>query len=130
MAEAYAAIGAFYRDIASNIAEGKDNGSYAPLFQSMESLIGSVASDENESEMVRLELMNFSEMTLMQYADKFRRDGISEERAEALLSLLRKLGGMTETSNDTTDALKKELLGRENDAEEAVRTAYGAEAGA
>lgn len=130
MAEAYATIGAFYRDIASNIAEGKDNGSYAPLFQSMESLIDSVASDENESEMVRFELMNFSEMTLMQYADKFRRDGISEERTEALLSLLWKLGGMTEASNDTTDALKKELLGRKNDAEEAIRTAYGAEAGA
>ncbi len=124
LAEVYARIGKFYRDIATDVTEGSDRGKYRPLFTDIRKLLGDVAGDASESEMVRLRLLLFSEAMLEQYAGKFRGDGIRREELEALLSELRNITTAMTTTTETTETLKKGITARLEDTEMAVSTAY------
>ena len=53
-------IGSFYRDITTDITEASDKGKYKPFFDNIRELLDTVAADENESEIVRLELLELS----------------------------------------------------------------------
>ena len=85
MAKAYANIGIFYRDITTNITEASDKGKYKPLFYNLVDLMDSVASNSNESEIVRLELIELARNAIQQYATKFKIDGVTEEELTGLL---------------------------------------------
>lgn len=134
MARAYANIGIFYRDITTNVMEASDKGKYTPLFENLQELLRTVASDENESEIVRLELIELCRSAIQQYATKFKVDGITENELSGLYSdivtVLNRIGG--EWENDSTDVRTIKKSGIKNlldDTQAAIDIAYGTSGG-
>lgn len=134
MARAYANIGIFYRDITTNITEASDKGKYKPLFENLQELLSTVAADENESEIVRLELLELSRSAIQQYATKFKVDGITEAELTSLYSdiasILDSVGGEWEDDSTDVRTIKKVEIESLLDAtQSAIEVAYGTSGG-
>lgn len=125
MARVYANIGVFYRDIATNITEANDKGQYEPLFENLTKLMNSAAVDENESEIVRLELIELTRGTIQQYATKFKLDGVSEAQLSGLYKLVSDTVNSIDTTTDKTDELKNMIISNLSDTNKAIKSAYG-----
>lgn len=128
MAKVYAGIGEFYRDIQTSIVEADDKGKYAPLFANLEELLNSVAVNEGESEIVRLELLELSRSAIQQYATKFKLDGIKKEQITDMFTQIEKLlTGMTVPLEDTSDprtVKKQSCMALLEDTQSAIELAY------
>lgn len=129
MAKVYANIGIFYRDITTNITEANDKGKYKPLFENLTELMNSVATDENESEIVRLELIELTRGAIQQYATKFKIDGITEAQLTELYNSVEKTVNSIETTADKTDELKSTTISNLPDTKNAIESAYGTSKG-
>ena len=129
MAKVYANIGIFYRDITTNITEANDKGKYKPLFENLTELMTSVAADENESEIVRLELIELTRGAIQQYATKFKVDGITEEQLTELYNSVANTVNSIETTADKTDELKATTVSNLPDTKAAIESAYGTSKG-
>ncbi len=129
MAKVYANIGIFYRDITTNITEANDKGKYKPLFENLTELMNSVAANENESEIVRLELIELTRGAIQQYATKFKVDGITEEQLTELYNLVANTVNSIETTADKTDELKATTVSNLPDTKAAIESAYGTSKG-
>lgn len=125
MATAYANIGTFYRNIAKHVVEASDKGQYKPFFENLEKLISSVALNESESEIVRLELLEMSRSALQQYATKFKGDGITKEQLQAMYNDIEKTVNEIETTADKTTEKKNKTISLLDDTKNAINTAYG-----
>lgn len=125
MAKVYANIGVFYRDIATNITEANDKGQYESLFENLTKLMNSAAADENESEIVRLELIELTRGTIQQYATKFKVDGVSETQLSELYNLVSDTVNSIDTTTDKTDELKNMIISNLSDTNKAIKSAYG-----
>ena len=110
MARAYYNIGVFYRDITTNVTEANDKGKYKPLFDNLSELTDTIASDERESEIVRLELIELSRSALQQYSTKFKQDGISKDDLLKLCNKLDTIVRSVETSTDKTRQKKENTI--------------------
>lgn len=130
MAKVYAGIGEFYRDIQTSIVEADDKGKYAPLFTNLEELLNSVAVNESESEIVRLELLELARSAIQQYATKFKLDGITKEQITDMYTQIEKLlTGMTVPTEDPSDprTIKKQsCMALLEDTQSAIELAYKA----
>lgn len=129
MAKVYANIGTFYRDITTDITEASDKGKYKPFFDNINELLNSVATDENESEIVRLELLELSRSTIQQYATKFKGDGISEKDITKMYELVEKTVTGITTTADKTEEKKNKTVSLLSDTKQAIETAYGTQTG-
>ncbi len=129
MAKVYANIGIFYRDITTNITEANDKGKYKPLFENLTELMNSVAANENESEIVRLELIELTRGAIQQYATKFKVDGITEDQLTELYNLVANTVNSIETTADKTDDLKATTVSNLPDTKAAIESAYGTSKG-
>lgn len=129
MARVYANIGIFYRDITTNITEANDKGKYKPLFENLTELMNSVATDENESEIVRLELIELTRGAIQQYATKFKIDGITEAQLTELYNSVANTVSSIETTADKTDELKATTVSNLPDTKNAIESAYGTSKG-
>ena len=129
MAKVYANIGIFYRDITTNITEANDKGKYKPLFENLTELMNSVAANENESEIVRLELIELTRGAIQQYATKFKVDGITEEQLTDLYNSVANTVNSIETTADKTDELKATTVSNLPDTKAAIESAYGTSKG-
>ena len=129
MAKVYANIGIFYRDITTNITEANDKGKYKPLFENLTELMNSVAADENESEIVRLELIELTRGAIQQYATKFKVDGITEDQLTELYNAVANTVNSIETTADKTDDLKATTVSNLPDTKAAIESAYGTSKG-
>lgn len=129
MAEVYSYIGTFYRDIAMKVAEASDKGMYKNLYDDISQLVNDVATDENESEIVRLELLEMSRSAIHQYATKFKVDGVSKEDLIGLYSKIKSiLTTIDIPEDDTTDirTIKKNTtLSQMDETKNAIQIAYG-----
>lgn len=130
MAKAYANIGIFYRDITTNVTEASDKGKYKPLFENLKELLDTVASDENESEIVRLELLELVRSAIQQYATKFKVDGITEEELTELYNEITTIldsvdGEWEEDVSDVRTMKKSGIQALMDDTGAAIETAYG-----
>ncbi|MBQ7132690.1 MAG: serine/threonine protein kinase [Oscillospiraceae bacterium] len=128
MAKAYANIGIFYRDITTNITEANDKGKYMPLFDNIKDLIETVASDESESEIVRLELVEMCRNAIHQYATKFKIDQVSEEDLLELYTDIEDILDSIEVPDDPEDVRTIKKTATMNEMEStraAIETAYG-----
>lgn len=128
MAKAYANIGIFYRDITTNITEANDKGKYMPLFDNLKDLIETVASDESESEIVRLELVEMCRNAIHQYATKFKIDQVSEEELLELYTDIEDILNSIEVPDDPEDVRTIKKTATINEMEStraAIETAYG-----
>ncbi len=124
MAKVYANIGIFYRDITTNITEANDKGKYKPLFENLNNLLNSVAQDETESEIVRLELLELSRSALQQYATKFKMDGVSQSAMEEMIRYIEITVQSIETSTDKTQEQKEKTLSLIESTKATIATAY------
>ena len=124
MARVYANIGIFYRDITTNITEASDKGKYEPLFENLTQLMDSVAADENESEIVRLEMIELTRGAIQQYATKFKVDGITKEELTALYELVVDTVDSVEATADKTEDLKATTVENLPDTKAAIELAY------
>jgi serine/threonine-protein kinase len=134
MARVYANIGIFYRDITTNVTEASDKGKYKPLFENLQELMDTVAADENESEIVRLELLGLSQSAIQQYATKFKIDGVTEAELTSLysdiLSVLDSTSGEWEyDSTDVRTVKKAEIVSLMDATKAAIEVAYGTSGG-
>lgn len=130
MAKVYANIGTFYRDISINTVEANDKGLYKPFYDNLTELMDAVAENENESEIVRLELLELARNSIQQYATKFKADGLTEND---LMSMYERVSSAVQKINTTTDKTtekKVETIRLLNDTKAAVSTAYGTGSGA
>lgn len=129
MAKVYANIGTFYRDITTDITEASDKGKYKPFFDNINELLNSVATDEDESEIVRLELLELSRSAIQQYATKFKGDGISEKDITKMYELVEKTVTGITTTADKTEEKKNKTVSLLSDTKQAIETAYGTKTG-
>lgn len=130
IASVYADICTFYKDTAADITGADDKGKYAPLLEDLNVLLDSVASNRDESEIVRLEVLELARSAVQQYAAKFKTDGISRSELEALLSkltpILGEIGGEWEKDpSDVRTVKKQHIESLTESTEQAVRSAYG-----
>ncbi len=130
MAKVYTNIGIFYRDITTNITEASDKGEYRPLFDNLSNLVLTVAADENEREIVRLEMLELARNALQQYATKFKVDGVSWEEAQALYLHIAEIIDTIETTADKTDEKKAATISLLPETEKTIEVAYGIGKGA
>ena len=129
MAKVYANIGTFYRDITTDVTEASDKGKYRPFFDNMTDLLNTVAVDENESEIVRLELLELSRSALQQYATKFKGDEISEAELMEMYDLIAKTADQITTTADRTEEKKKEIISLLDDTKKSIELAYSTKTG-
>ncbi|MDO4802069.1 MAG: serine/threonine-protein kinase [Prevotellaceae bacterium] len=133
MAKAYANIGTFYRDITTDVKEASDKGKYKPLFENLTDLIDTVASDEKESEIVRLELIELTRSAIQQYSTKFKIDGVTHDELNALYGKIEKLlSSISVPTNDNTDVRtvkKANTMKYMEDTQKAIDIAFGTDKG-
>lgn len=125
MANVYSNIGIFYRDITTAVTEASDKGKYKPLFENLSSLIEKVATDENESEIVRIELLELTRSAIQQYATKFKADGVSKDDLLSVLDEIESITASLETTTDKTTDKKATIVKLLTDTENAVNVAFG-----
>lgn len=129
MAKVYANIGIFYRDITTDITEANDKGKYKPLFDNLNELLNSVAKDENESEIVRLELLELSRNAIQQYTTKFKLDGVSQSDMTKMFDLISTTVKTIETTADKTEEKKNTTISLLDDTKVSIEAAYGTSKG-
>lgn len=129
MARVYANIGVFYRDITTNITEASDKGKYKPLVDNLTELMNSVALDANESEIVKLQLIELTRGAIQQYATKFKVDGVTEDQLLELYNLIVDTVNSIETTTEKTEALKATTVSNLPDTKSAIESAYGTSKG-
>lgn len=125
MATVYYNIGVFYRDITTNVTEASDKGQYTLLFENLEELMNTVAVDETENEIVRLELIELTRSAIQQYATKFKIDEVPQEDIEALYELISETVDSISTTTDKTEEQKASIQSLLDDTINAVDLAYG-----
>lgn len=102
MADAYATIGSFYRDIQIKVDEAENTkGSYKPYFDKINELVDTTCSDDSEREIVKVQLLEFARYSLQTYTTKFKGDDITLEEQ---LQLLQKVREYLEEMNESDEA--------------------------
>lgn len=129
MAKVYTNVGIFYRDITTNITEASDKGQYAPLFDNLTELLSTVAADETEKEIVRLEMLEMARSALQQYATKFKLDGVAKDKLTQMHNSISAIVHTISPTADTTEEKKDQILNLLPDTLKAIETAYGTKKG-
>jgi len=129
MASVYASIGIFYRDITTNITEASDKGEYKPFFENIYSLLDSVATDKNENEIIRLELLELSRSAIQQYSTKFKGDEISKSELLDMYYLIEETVKDIMTTVEKTQEKKNSIILLLDDTKSAIETAYSTKQG-
>lgn len=120
-AEVYYAVGDFYSTITELQKTGEDRGIYQDFFNNLSLLMESVGKNDNETEIVRLEMLELARSSIQQYATKFKRDGVEKQDIDAMLSDIESIASKMET--DLT--LKNNILNLLNDTKLSVAIDYG-----
>ncbi len=124
MAQVYASIGEFYRDISIHTVEASDRGMYQPFFVRLQELVTAVCADDAESEIVKLELLELARSAMQQYATKFKADGVTQEEMLALYEVVSEQIRRIETTTDLTAEKQAVTMALLDDTRQAVTMAY------
>lgn len=124
MAQVYASIGEFYRDISIHTVEASDRGMYEPFFVRLAELVDAVCADDAESEIVKLELLELARSAMQQYATKFKTDGITQEEMTALYDTVAEQIRKIETTTDLTAQKRAATIALLDDTRQAIAMAY------
>ncbi|MBR5233166.1 MAG: serine/threonine protein kinase [Clostridia bacterium] len=122
--EAYISVGEFYKNIVGQIEKGKDLGMYKPLFENVSKLIDTVAQNAEESEIVRLEVLDLATSMIYTYSTSLKRDDIPETDVFAMIE---KINSCIESIPERTEKitnLKNSILDTLPDAEKQAEIAY------
>ncbi len=120
-AKVYYNIGNFYNSILIATKEGTDKGMYKDLFNDCALLVNTIAVDEDELEVVRLESLNFTLNSIASYATKIKTDGIKREDVNTLIATIENTTATIDSNLEVKDSIMKNL----ESTKEIVETAYG-----
>ncbi|MCR4929730.1 MAG: serine/threonine protein kinase [Lachnospiraceae bacterium] len=122
LATTYEQIGLFYKNITVSVNEASDKGMYIEYFNNLSSLMSEM--DEEQSEMLKLEVYKLCINSLETYAYKIASDGVSKENEMMMLENIIGIVKKMETTSEKTDAMKTEILERNDFVREAIEKAY------
>ena len=122
LATTYEQIGLFYKNITVSVNEASDKGMYVEYFNNLSSLMSEM--DEEQSEMLKLEVYKLCINSLETYAYKIASDGVSKENEMMMLENIIGIVEKMETTSEKTDAMKTEILERNDFVREAIEKAY------
>ncbi len=122
LATTYEQIGLFYKNITVSVNEASDKGMYIEYFNNLSSLMSEM--DEEQSEMLKLEVYKLCINSLETYAYKIASDGVSKENEMMMLENIIGIVEKMETTSEKTDAMKTEILERNDFVREAIEKAY------
>lgn len=122
VAEVYYNIGDFNKEVTLQVEEASDQGMYAPYFENLKSLLGTVAEQENE--IVNLEVYKLCMYSIETYARKLKIDGIAESELRDFYNQVYNAAVDTDTTTDKTDTMKEDILSRTETAQLAITNAY------
>ena len=108
-------------DKIKNWHRDEDKGFYQNFFNNLTTLMDSVGKNDNETEVVRLEMLELARSAIQQYATKFKRDGVSKQDIDSLLYDIESVAGKMDTDLD----LKKNILNLMSDTKSSVTIDYG-----
>jgi len=123
MARVYRDIGDFYQKIDTAVIEGKDKGMYEPFWNNLKELFGQIKNDDDE--IVKLELYELARNSIQKYASKLKADGIIKDNITAVFNQVFPAIEDMDTTTDTTDAKKKNTVGKKEATLQAIELAYG-----
>jgi serine/threonine-protein kinase len=124
MAAVYRDIGKFNRDITLHIDEASDKGLYRPYWENIKKLNKMIKKNPNESEIVKLELYKLTMDALETYSRKFKMDGIQENDLRSVYQSVKKSTSNIAVTTDKTIAMKKAIIQRFGETEQAIDLAY------
>jgi len=122
LATTYEQIGLFYKNITVSVNEASDKRMYIEYFNNLSSLMSEM--DEEQSEMLKLEVYKLCINSLETYAYKIASDGVSKENEMMMLENIIGIVEKMETTSEKTDAMKTEILERNDLVREAIEKAY------
>lgn len=129
MAKVYSRIGTFYSEISVNAIEANDKGLYKPFFTDVKELIDTVAVDETESEIVRLELLKLASDALVTYPTKLKTDGVDKQELIDMCDNVEEIcSGITPTTDQTKELHEKVVSALVN-ARVEIETAFSTKKG-
>ena len=124
MAKVYSEIGKFNRDITLNIQEASDKGKYASYWNNIKELVNYMNSSTDNNEFVQLEVCRLVYSSIETYARKLRADGVSQDDMISEFNLVTNMLNSMQTTSDTTEAIKRELMSRTSEVQSAINNAF------
>lgn len=124
MAQVYADIGIFYRDITMQIIEANDQGKYDKLYHHLFDFMNRIAMNEHEPEIIRLEWIELTRSALQQYAEKFKMDHVSKVNIMKLYDLVNQTLSMIQPTTEKTNQMKQNIESLLKDTLIAIETGY------
>lgn len=124
MASVYKEIGKFNQDVTIKVAEASDQGMYLPYYQNLKKLYEMV-ENQDKDEIVDLEVYRICLFSIEQYVRKFQSDEVPQDDIHEFLQAVIESTQNTQTTSDKTDELKRDILDRVSQTQQAVMRAYG-----
>ena len=124
MASVYKEIGKFNQDVTIKVAEASDQGMYLPYYQNLKKLYEMV-ENQDKDEIVDLEVYRICLFSIEQYVRKFQSDEVPQDDIHEFLQAVIESTQNTQTTSDKTDELKRDILDRASQTQQAVMRAYG-----
>lgn len=122
LAQAYADVADFNKDIVPLINEGSDEGRYQPYFERLQSLVSAMQDESNE--VMRLETANLALDALRTYPRKFRADNVFEGDMEDLADQAVSLAEGTHPTTDFLDAERDLALAKGDAVRKGIAEAF------
>lgn len=124
MASVYKEIGKFNQDVTIKVAEASDQGMYLPYYQNLKKLYEMV-ENQDKDEIVDLEVYRICLFSIEQYVRKFQSDEVPQDDIHEFLQAVIESTQNTQTTSDKTDELKRDILDRVSQTQQAVMRACG-----
>lgn len=124
MASVYKEIGKFNQDVTIKVEEASDQGMYLPYYQNLKKLYEMV-ENQDKDEIVDLEVYRICLFSIEQYVRKFQSDEVPQDDIHEFLQAVIVSTQNTQTTSDKTDELKRDILDRVSQTQQAVMRAYG-----
>mgnify|MGYP004457269357 FL=1 len=124
MASVYKEIGKFNQDVTIKVAEASDQGMYLPYYENLKKLYEMVEKQDKD-EIVDLEVYRICLFSIEQYVRKFQSDEVPQDDIREFLQAVVESTQNTQTTSDKTDELKRDILDRVSQTQQAVMRAYG-----
>ena len=124
MASVYKEIGKFNQDVTIKVEEASDQGMYLPYYQNLKKMYEMV-ENQDKDEIVDLEAYRICLFSIEQYVRKFQSDEVPQDDIHEFLQAVIESTHNTQTTSDKTDELKRDILDRVSQTQQAVMRAYG-----
>lgn len=124
MANVYMEIGIFYRDIDMNVTEASDRGMYEAYFNKLKELVTVIASSQEESEIVKLEVYQLATYSILKYKSYFKSDGVVKEELLQIYMDVKDSLDRVVTTTEKTAVMKESAIGLLEGVREEIELIY------